>query len=109
MIDKEMLRKFSERQAERHKNHQAERDAATGEDMIFVIEPYEQVAMREWMVEHKKTCPLNFEKDGSPKEFPGGAIGGAITYKFTPTGIGMATSVSCHCGGSVNITDYDQW
>ena len=109
MIDKEILKKFSERQVKKHKAHQAERNAVKGTDMVFTIEPYEQVAMREWMIEHKETCSLNFEKDGSRKEFPGGAIGGAITYNFTPTGIGMATSVSCHCGESINITDYDQW
>lgn len=116
MIDKKTLLEFSKtlaskKRAKKRQKHQAERAraAVVGVPLTFTIEPYEQLAMTEWMIEHKKTCSLNFEKDGSRKEFPGGAIGGAITYNFTPTGIGVATTVSCHCGESVNITDYEQW
>lgn len=33
----------------------------------------------------------------------------AFTIAFSPTSIGMAVTVSCHCGKSKNITDYDNW
>ena len=37
-------------------------------------------------------------------------IGGNITYKFTPTSIGTAISISCHCcGEEENLTDYSAW
>lgn len=39
-----------------------------------------------------------------------GAIGGNISYKFTPTSIGNDISVRCSiCGEEKNITDYDCW
>jgi len=109
MIDQEMIRKFFERQAERNKAHQAERNAVKGEDMTFVIPAYEQKTAFEWSQEHKKTCSMRVDKDGNPVEFPGGAAGGMTSYKFTPTGIGMAIEVFCACGASENITDYEQW
>lgn len=38
------------------------------------------------------------------------AIGGHITYKFTPTSLGTGVSVKCNlCGEEKNITDYDLW
>jgi len=105
MIDNDILAKLSKRNAE----HQAERDAVKGDNMTFVIEPYEQKQINEWLAEHNKTCSLRWHEDGTPVEFPGGAIGGGLTYEFTPNGIGMATSVSCHCGAECNVTDYDLW
>jgi len=38
-----------------------------------------------------------------------GAIGGAITFEFTPTGLGMSQSVKCACGASINLTNYEDW
>jgi len=38
-----------------------------------------------------------------------GAIGGAITFEFTPTGLGIVESVKCACGAEKNLTDYDMW
>lgn len=36
------------------------------------------------------------------------AIGGQYTYEFTPTSIGVFSSVRCcACGATYNITDYD--
>lgn len=38
------------------------------------------------------------------------AIGGHITYKFTPTSIGIGVTVKCTiCGKEENITDYGNW
>ena len=105
----EHLEGFLKRLNEEGKKHQAERDAVQGEDMIFTIPAYEMNTANEWIAEHKKTCRLYIHEDGTPVEFPGGAIGGGLTYSFTPNGIGVAMSVRCHCGESVNITDYDSW
>ena len=38
-----------------------------------------------------------------------GAIGGATTYRFTPTSIGVSEVVSCACGKEKNLTAYDLW
>jgi hypothetical protein len=38
-----------------------------------------------------------------------GAIGGAYTWCFTPTGIGVACTVKCACGDKIDITNYDLW
>ena len=90
---------FARRLIEKMEKHQAERDAVTGKDMVFTIEPYEQKVLADWLAQHKDFCTVT----------DGGAAGGSLTYQFTPTGIGMATIVECACGQSVNITDYEQW
>lgn len=38
-----------------------------------------------------------------------GAIGGALTYSFTPTGIGMIVKVTHATGNELDLTDYDEW
>lgn len=38
-----------------------------------------------------------------------GAIGGATTYKFTPTSVGVIQVVTCACGGELDLTEYDLW
>lgn len=38
-----------------------------------------------------------------------GAIGGAYTYEFTPTSIGLVVKVSCCCGETIDISDYNEW
>lgn len=38
-----------------------------------------------------------------------GAIGGKITYSFTPTRIGITQVISCACGEELDLTDYDSW
>lgn len=38
-----------------------------------------------------------------------GAIGGGMTYSFTPTGLGTIVKVQCGCGDSFDVTDYDNW
>lgn len=56
---------------------------------------------KEWNKEHKKTCTL-YMNDG--------AIGGRITYHFTPTGLGAIKEVSCACDHKkLDLTEYDHW
>jgi hypothetical protein len=38
----------------------------------------------------------------------GGAVGGDLTYSFTPTSLGTVTSVESW-GQKLDITDYDLW
>lgn len=88
------LTEWSKRNAEKGRDHMAERNAVKGEDMVFVVEPYEQLTLTNWVAEHKETCKYRHI---------------SLTYKFTNTGIGVATIVECRCGEEVNITDYDMW
>lgn len=58
--------------------------------------------IRKWVNEH------NVQKHGSPAPY-GGAIGGQITYKFTPTSIGIVVTVHCTCGEAIDVSDYNNW
>ena len=67
---------------------------------MFALSEDEHKKYREWNLEHIKTCPL-FGNDG--------AIGGRLTFCFTPTGLGNITVVKCCCGEEINLTDFDLW
>ena len=65
----------------------------------FELGPLEEKRAEEFIKKHIKCS----------KEHPT-AIGGSITYIFTPTSIGTAVEVECSlCGESENITDYGRW
>lgn len=38
-----------------------------------------------------------------------GAAGGALSYEFTPTGLGTCVTVRCMCGATENVTDWDNF
>jgi hypothetical protein len=38
-----------------------------------------------------------------------GAIGGKLTFSFTPTNLGIVTKVKCCCGKEIDLTDYEDW
>lgn len=38
-----------------------------------------------------------------------GCIGGAITYSFTPTFIGVVVKVSHYKGHEIDVSDYEDW
>ena len=38
-----------------------------------------------------------------------GAIGGAYTFCFTPTGLGTMVEVKCADGTSLDLTEYEYW
>jgi hypothetical protein len=38
-----------------------------------------------------------------------GAIGGAYTWHFTPTSIGIGVSLHCSCGAAINLSNYSEW
>lgn len=63
---------------------------------VFEITQEDEVEFETWLSEHDKTCPL---KERSTQ----GAIGGRLTYSFTPTGIGLMKKISCACGKEINV------
>ena len=93
-MNKDILKQFFSKHAEKQRKHQEERDAVQGTDMVFVIPPYEQMTLDKWYSKHSRRCKLQHR---------------ALTYCFTNTGIGQAIEVRCTCGESINITDYEQW
>ena len=68
--------------------------------MHFELNEVEQEAADKWLKKHRKRCKLKGKT---------GAIGGAISYEFTLTGIGTAVEVKCACGEYKNVTDYGCW
>lgn len=38
-----------------------------------------------------------------------GAIGGATTYCFSPTSLGVVVVLKCHCGKQIDVSDYEDW
>lgn len=73
----------------------------------FEITDKEHVLFKVKYEEHKKDCKFfKNSKNGIPKT---GAIGGSLTYNFTPTSIGTVVMVSCACGHEMDLTDYGEW
>ncbi len=70
--------------------------------MVFKLDEKELTEYRKWIEEHDKTCP-----HADPMKQ--GAIGGRLTYTFTPTSLGVITIVKCACGEEINLTDTDSW
>ena len=64
---------------------------------MFKLDPDQVYTASHWINNHD--CPLTSH----------GAIGGAITYHFTPTGIGVVVKLSCACGKEKDLTDYNSW
>ena len=58
---------------------------------MFKLTEDQQEETKEWM--HGHDCPIDYE----------GAIGGKITYNFTPTGLGVIERVSCSCGSVLDL------
>ena len=70
----------------------------------FTLNEKESEAARAFESRHS----AKHSKKGGP--FWSGAIGGATTYRLTPTGIGTAVTIHCGaCRKKKNITDYDAW
>jgi hypothetical protein len=65
------------------------------------------------IVEQQKkngNCGVWIVKDADGKELPYfGAIGGDVTYQFTPTSLGVIMKVLHSSGAEIDITDYSFW
>jgi len=73
----------------------------------FSLDGVELEKFRTWEAAHDRTC--KFYDDGTSPACPSGAIGGRMTYCFTPTGLGNITVIKCLCGAKVNVTDFESW
>ena len=67
---------------------------------MFNLNEKQLIELEEWNKEHNKICP--FYKNT-------GAIGGRLTYCFTPTSLGVIVEVKCACGKKIGITEYEDW
>jgi len=63
----------------------------------FETTPEQDETVRAWTKDHG--CNLNGV----------GAIGGGLSYEFTPASIGVVTLVKCACGNELDLTNYDSW
>lgn len=72
------------------------------EDMMFKFDNDEAFKMQVWLTEHNEKCKLREGKNT-------GAIGGRISYTFTPTSLGIIKKVSCACGESICVNDFENW
>lgn len=67
--------------------------------MTFEISKEQYERYEEWATTHE--CPYHI--DGKYRY--AGAIGGADTFCFTPTGIGDIVIAKCVCGAEIDLTD----
>lgn len=72
-----------------------------------LFSPVEFQTFLKWDSNHYPKC--KYYDDGTKAESPQGAIGGRLTYRFTPTGIGLIIVVECACGEKINCTDFSSW
>jgi hypothetical protein len=67
--------------------------------MIFRIHDEDLKEYGEWIKNHRKECQLDRLT----------AIGGALTYSFTPTGLGTITTIKCGCGEELDLSHVEDW
>jgi len=75
--------------------------------MIFSTTKEQDKEILLWKKNHD--CPMRTDDHGIKDEIYVGAIGGAITYEFTPTGLGECFIVKCLCGQKFDLTDVSEW
>ena len=59
--------------------------------------------------QHKKYQKWRRDKVKKDGELYVGAVGGAYTFCFTPTGIGEIVEVTASDGDKLDLTDFDTW
>ena len=64
----------------------------------FALDEAEGKRASAWCDEHDKKHPRG-----------DGAIGGRYTYLFAPTTLGTVAKMTCACGESVDLTNYEEW
>lgn len=73
---------------------------------MFKLLDDEEERATTWMKGHIPSCKY-YDKDRGIQYV--GAMGGAFSYKFTPTSLGTIVSVECACGESEVVTSFDDW
>jgi len=79
---------------------------------MFTINDVESGRIKAWKERHDLECPLSPQNNKDKLKSPTGAIGGRISYSFTPTGLGNVVEVDCVCKKGeyhFNATDFDGW
>jgi len=71
---------------------------------MFELTDAQWIQASEFSRNHK--CPIELDEFGYKKM---GAIGGGLTFCFTPTGLGNIEVVKCACGAELNLTEFDKW
>jgi hypothetical protein len=72
----------------------------------FIITDEQQKKIKKWdNPETGHRCTLKQDNKGKYA----GAIGGHLSYSFTPTSIGEIVKVTCACGAELDVTDYDRF
>ena len=66
----------------------------------FTITDDQEARIKDWQENHE--CKFRNKEWGGRYV---GAIGGADTYRFTPTSIGVIKSVECACGARLDFSD----
>ncbi len=64
--------------------------------IAFEITQHNEVEIKSWLERHDKTCMFK-ARSGQ------GAVGGRLTYSFSPTDVGVMKKVSCACGAETSI------
>ncbi len=78
------------------------------QDQQEKIERWIDIARNPAALAQQKNVDRHLTMDGTePYE---GAIGGGLTYSFTPTGLGMIVKVTCNLTKlELDVTDYASW
>jgi hypothetical protein len=74
--------------------------------LSFNVSAEELAKATAWQCKHDREKHASQFKHGTRYS---GAIGGAYTWCFTPTGIGTVVKVRCSCGEELDLTDYGSW
>lgn len=88
----------------------------------FILHDTQIVKLNAW-IEHQNALAIESQKLNPPDVPPdllesfwkagfpyGGAVGGDLTYEFTPTSLGVTAIVrNVHTGNTIDLTDYESW
>ncbi len=71
---------------------------------MFELTEVQVQQAKDFVAHHSCTIPV--DRHGYPEI---GAIGGTITYGFSPTGLGTIQTIECVCGAKLNLTNFELW
>lgn len=80
-------------------------DNPDGERYSYPVTNKQAEQARIWQDAHDQE---NHIQPGKKHRYSG-AIGGAYTWQFTGTSLGVITSLRCSCGDEINLTDWDNF
>ena len=66
--------------------------------MKFELNKNQVKMYEEWFSKHKEECSCDV-----------GAIGGRLSFRFTPVSLGMIVSAECLCGKGIDLTESLNW